>query len=92
MQKPAFLLAAPSGGSGKTSLSVALMRILSDRGLKVQPFKCGPEYLDTWLHTLTSDCRSLNVRISLASLLQKGLLLLRETRRSPFSMLKISIC
>ncbi|WP_225739466.1 cobyrinate a,c-diamide synthase [Chlorobium phaeovibrioides] len=55
MHKTGFLLAAPSSGSGKTTLTLALLRILAQRGHSVQPFKCGPDYLDTWLHTIAAS-------------------------------------
>jgi len=54
-QKTGFLLAAPSSGSGKTTLTLALLRAFAMRGLSVQPFKCGPDYLDTWLHTIAAS-------------------------------------
>ncbi len=54
MRKPAFLLAAPSSNSGKTTLTLALLRLLARKGRRVQPFKCGPDYLDTCLHTMAS--------------------------------------
>ena len=61
------MIAAPTSGSGKTTIARGLMGLLVKKGYRVQPFKCGPDYIDTKFHAAVCGRPSINLDTFMAS-------------------------
>lgn len=56
-----IMIAAPKSGSGKTTVTCALLQCLKNMGYSVISYKCGPDYIDPMFHSKILDIPSKNL-------------------------------
>lgn len=61
MSARGLVVAAPRSSSGKTTVTLALLRALSRRGVAVRGAKCGPDYIDPAFHEAATGFPSINL-------------------------------
>ncbi len=60
MMTPSIIIAGTHSGSGKTTVSLGLMALLSEK-MAVQPYKTGPDYIDTAYHSVITGRKGRNL-------------------------------
>lgn len=58
---PRIVIGATSSGTGKTTITCAILMALKKRGYNVTSFKCGPDYIDPMFHKKVLDISSTNL-------------------------------
>ncbi len=58
---PGLMVSAPCSGAGKTTVTLGLLRAFAEDGLRVQPFKSGPDYIDPAFHRGACGAASFNL-------------------------------
>lgn len=65
--KTQIFVSSVTANSGKTLFAMSISRALKKLGMKVQPFKCGPDFVDSQLLSIASDYETVNLDLWLTT-------------------------
>lgn len=70
-----IMITAPCSGSGKTMVTIGILRVLSDMGLDICGFKTGPDYIDTAFikKALKKDAGNIDIHLEGSEGIKKSL-------------------
>ena len=85
---PRVLLAGTGSGCGKTTVTLAVLQALADRGLRLGSFKCGPDYIDPMFHSRVIGAKSRNLDLFFFSENTARYLLAREAADRDVSVIE----
>lgn len=88
MKLDRVMIAAPKSGSGKTTITCAILQILREQGEKVVSYKCGPDYIDPMFHQQVIGIPSKNLDTFFTGEDRTEKLFLRDRTEGEFAVLE----
>lgn len=85
---PRILFCAPASGSGKTTVTCAVLRALLRRGLRPMACKSGPDYIDPMFHSRVLGAQSCNLDLFFFSRSAARALLARNAESADVTVLE----
>ncbi len=88
MKLKRVMIAAPKSGSGKTTITCALLQALKDKGQSIVSYKCGPDYIDPLFHQKVIGVPSKNLDTFFTGEEETKRLLLKNRTEDDFAVLE----
>ena len=88
MSSSVLVIAGTHSGVGKTTITIGIMSALKKRGLSVQPFKVGPDFIDPGYHELVCKVPSRNLDSWMLDTSYNRTLLLQHSRDKDISLVE----
>lgn len=83
-----IMIAAPKSGSGKTTITCALLQALKNQGLQTVSYKCGPDYIDPMFHRKVIGISARNLDTFFTGEEETRRLFLKGRREGEFAVLE----
>ena len=88
MKLKRIMLAAPKSGSGKTTITCALLELLKEKGEQVVSYKCGPDYIDPMFHEEVLHIPSKNLDTFFTDKEQTKALFIKDRSEQEFAVIE----